>query len=149
MKIRILVVGMYSKILLAVDGSEQNRAAVRSAVSLASKLGSSITAVYVMVGTELKPNAFGGDVGISERQEIADKSAKEAFDLVESLAKSEGVECEVKALPGKPCDTIAALSGDYDLLVCGNLGRTGLSKMMGSVSKSLVQYAKCPVLVIR
>ena len=38
---------------------------------------------------------------MSERQEIADKGAKEAFDLVESLALAEGVECEVKALLGK------------------------------------------------
>lgn len=140
---------MYSNILLAVDGSEQNKAAVREAVALASKMGSKITAVYVMVGTELKPNAFGGDVSFSERQEIADKAAKEAFDLVESLASAEGVECTVKALPGKPCDVLKDLSGDYDLLICGSLGRTGLSKLMGSVSKSVVQYAKCPVLVVR
>jgi len=140
---------MYSNILLAVDGSEQNKEAVREAVALAAKLGSKLTAVYVMVGTELRPNAFGGDVSLSERQEIADKAAKEAFDLVESLAKAEGVECEVKATPGKPCDTIKDMSADYDLLVCGSLGRTGLSKLMGSVSKSLVQYAKCPVLVVR
>ena len=65
---------MYSNILLAVDGSEQNKAAVREAVALASKMGSKITAVYVMVGTELKPNAFGGDVSLSERQEIAETS---------------------------------------------------------------------------
>ena len=140
---------MYSNILLAVDGSEQNKEAVREAVALAAELGSKLTAVYVMVGTELRPNAFGGDVSLSERQEIADKAAKEAFDLVESLAKAEGVECEVKAMPGKPCDTIKDMSADYDLLVCGSLGRTGLSKLMGSVSKSLVQYAKCPVLVVR
>jgi nucleotide-binding universal stress UspA family protein len=140
---------MFGRILLAVDGSEQNKAAVRQAVALAAELGSKITAVYVMVGTELKPNAFGGDVSISERQEIADKAAKDAFDLVESLAMAAGVVCEVKALPGKPCDTIKDLSGDYDLLVCGYLGRTGIAKLMGSVSKSLVQYAKCPVLVVR
>jgi nucleotide-binding universal stress UspA family protein len=140
---------MYGRILLAVDGSDQNKNAVRDAVGLASKLGSKITAVYVMVGTELRPNAFGGDVGLSERQEIADKGAKEAFDLVESLALAEGVECEVKALPGKPCEVLTGMSDQYDLLICGSVGRTGLTKLMGSVSKELVKCAKCPVLVIR
>lgn len=53
---------MFGRILLAVDGSDQNKNAVRDAVTLASKLGSKITAVYVMVGTELRPNAFGGEM---------------------------------------------------------------------------------------
>ena len=140
---------MYGNILLAVDGSEQNKDAVRQAVSLAEKLGSKITAVYVMPNTDLKPNMFGGDVGAEERQAITEKSAKEAFDFAEAMAASKGIGFETKLLFGKPCESIAAVSGDYDLLVCGTLGRSGLAKLMGSVSKSLVQYAKCPVLVIR
>ena len=41
------MVRVFGRILLAVDGSDQNKNAVRDAVTLASKLGSKITAVYV------------------------------------------------------------------------------------------------------
>jgi len=125
---------MYSNILLAVDGSEQNKTAVRGAIALAKALGSKVTAVYVMVGVDLKPNAFGGDVGAEERKEIAENASKDSFDLVISLAQAEGVELETLALPGKPCDVLVEMSDKYDLLICGSLGRTGLTKLMGSVS---------------
>ncbi len=140
---------MYTNILVAVDGSEQNKTAVRAAVDIAAKMGSKLTAVYVENSSEVKPNAFGGDVSAEERKAIIEKAATEAFELVESLALKEGIEFHTVIRTGKPCDEIVAITGDYDLLVCGSLGRTGLAKLMGSVSKTLVQYAKCPVLVIR
>ncbi len=140
---------MYSNILLAVDGSEQNKIAVRHAVYLASKLEAKLTAVYTLVGTDLKPNMFGGDVSLEERNQIADASAKEAFDFVEALAATEGVDLEEKVLNGNPAEAIVKISEHYDMLICGYLGRTGLASLMGSVSKELVRNSKCPVLVVR
>ena len=66
---------MYKKILLAVDGSENNNIAAKDAVCIAKSMGAKLTAVYVVAGADLKPNAFGGDVSASERADIAQKSA--------------------------------------------------------------------------
>jgi nucleotide-binding universal stress UspA family protein len=42
------------------------------------------------------------------------------------------------------------ISKDYDLIVCGNLGRSGFARLMlGSVSEKLVRFAHCPVYVAR
>ncbi|MBO4357732.1 MAG: universal stress protein [Candidatus Methanomethylophilaceae archaeon] len=141
---------MYQNILVAVDGSDENKHAVDDAVKLAKAVGAKLTAIYVVTGAELSPNAFGGDVSDSERKAIADKNAKAAIDYVEFEASREGVPLEVKILNGKPCDVIVEESKNFDLIVCGSLGRTGLAKaLIGSVSSKIVKYAHCPVLLSR
>jgi nucleotide-binding universal stress UspA family protein len=53
---------------------------------------------------------------------------------------------------GYPADEIikAAKDEGVDLIVVGNLGRTGIERMLiGSVSEAVVRHAPCPVLVVR
>jgi nucleotide-binding universal stress UspA family protein len=41
-------------------------------------------------------------------------------------------------------------SPNYDLIVMGTLGRSGMSKLlMGSVAERVVRAASCPVMVVR
>lgn len=141
---------MYKNILLAVDGSENNSIAAKDAVCIAKSMGAKLTAVYVVAGADLKPNAFGGDVSASERADIAQKSANEAFKEVMYLSEKAGVELETITVGGTPANEIVKMSEEYDLIVCGSLGATGLSKMfMGSVSEALARHCKCSVLVSR
>jgi nucleotide-binding universal stress UspA family protein len=61
---------------------------------------------------------------------------------------------KVKVAPrvehGNPAHIIIEMSKDYDLIVVGTLGRSGISKLlMGSVSEKVVRFAECPVLVVR
>lgn len=141
---------MYSKVLLAVDGSENNKGAALEAIEICKAFGAKLTAAYVVTDAEVRPNAFGGDVSAEERKAIAEKGAEGAFEYVIAMANSKGVELQTSVLYGKPPEEIAKISGDYDLLVCGSLGRTGLSKaILGSVSSTLVKSAHCTVLVSR
>ncbi len=51
---------------------------------------------------------------------------------------------------GVPHKEIAERSSEYDLVVIGTLGRTGLSEIrVGSVAEKVIRYAKCPVMVVR
>jgi len=144
------VIQTYKKILLAVDGSDNNSYAVKDAICVAKAMGAKITAMYVMAGASLKPNAFGGDVSASERANIAEKSAEEAFSKVQADCAQAGVELETVAVQGNPGAELVKASENYDLLVCGTLGIGGLSKVfVGSVSKEIVKSAKCPVLICR
>jgi nucleotide-binding universal stress UspA family protein len=141
---------MYSKIILAVDGSEANRSAAIAAIEIAKAMGAEITAVYVVAGNELRPNAFGGDVSAEERNEIARKATENAFCYIEAKALEAKIKLETKVLFGKPCEEIIKITKDYDLLVCGSLGNTGIKKaLLGSVSSKLTKYADCPVLISR
>ena len=141
---------MYSNILLAVDGSDNNKIAANAAIDVAKAMGAKLTAIYVVSGVELKPNAFGGDVADKERLEIAEKQVEEATAFVKYEASQKGVPLEVKILQGNPGDEIVKASSEFDLLVCGSLGRTGLAKaLMGSVSSTITKNAHCAVLVCR
>lgn len=141
---------MYKNILLAVDGSENNSIAVKDAVCIAKSMGAKLTAIHVMAGADLKPNAFGGDVSASERADIAQKSSNEAFKEVKNLSEKAGIEVKMITVGGTPANEIVKISDQYDLIVCGSLGATGLSKVfMGSVSEALVRHSKCAVLVSR
>jgi nucleotide-binding universal stress UspA family protein len=141
---------MYSKVLLAVDGSDNNKSATLEAIDIVKAMGASLTAVYVSSGTSVKPNAFGGDVSGTERKNIADTAAEEAFAFVKKSAASAGIELETLILVGNPGKEIAKITKDYDLVVCGSLGLSGISRMlMGSVSSDIVKYSYCPVLISR
>jgi len=136
--------------LLAVDGSDNNSYAVKDAICIAKAMDAKLTAMYVIAGAELKPNAFGGDVSATQRADIAQKSADEAFKKVKSDCEKAGIPVEVLAVGGNPAQELIKASEDFDLVVCGILGLSGLSKvLMGSVSDELVRKAKCPVLVCR
>ncbi len=141
---------MYSKILLAVDGSDNNRTAAHEAVDIAKAMNAELTAVYVLADMEPAPNAFGADASLSTKQAIAEKSSKDALDFITVIAKDNGVELKTLILHGNPGKEIVKISKDYDLVVCGSLGLTGISKMlMGSVSSTIVKYSDCPVLISR
>jgi len=141
---------MWSKILLAVDGSENNKIAVKRAISLAKGMGSEVTAIHVVGGVELKYNIFGGEVSQEERQKIIDAESKKAFEYIEAIATNESVELKTIVKCGNPGKEIVKISNDYDVIVCGSLGLTGKSKiLMGSVSSDIVRNAECAVLIAR
>ena len=144
------MVETYTNILVAVDGSDLNRCAVRDAVCVAKSMNAKLTAIYVVTGADLKPNAFGGDVSASERAGIAHKSADEAFKQVVSDCNQAGIDLKTIIANGNPASELIKLSEEYDLIVCGSLGASGLSKvLMGSVSTELVKHSKCPILISR
>ncbi len=138
---------MYSKILLAVDGSANNTRAVSDCIELASKIGSSITAIYV-VDEGFKNLAMRG-VGGSIKPSLVAEGEK-ALNNVKRDAELKNVRIETIMKEGHPVDVIVGESENYDLVVCGSLGLTGVSKaLIGSVSENIVRKARCPVLVCR
>ncbi|MBA2321832.1 MAG: universal stress protein [Deltaproteobacteria bacterium] len=50
---------------------------------------------------------------------------------------------------GNPAAAIVRRSVDYDFVICGNDGRTGVSGLFGSMSESLVRGFRKPVLLLR
>ena len=107
---------MMQNIMVAVDGSDNNKIAVDYAVDLAKKYGAKLTAVTV-------------------------------FDS----SKNEGMNHNIWIQTfGNPAQSLLEISKDFDVIICGNLGRTGFARLMlGSVSEKLVRFAHCPVYVVR
>lgn len=72
-------------------------------------------------------------------------------DLKRDLA-AHGYVVETVVISGKPSNAIIeyAATGQFDMIVMGTHGRTGLSHaLLGSVAQRVVQRAPCAVLTIR
>ena len=111
----------YKKILIPVDGSAYSDEAIAEGIELAKLADSEVTLLYVSDRPAYVQMAVGVDL------EEIDRVLKEESDRVlgDALVKA-GMPCETLAVDGNPGRTISELSKDYDLIVMGTAGRTGI-----------------------
>jgi nucleotide-binding universal stress UspA family protein len=142
---------IYSKILVAYDGSLESEEAMKHAILLCEYFP---TASLVVVHTFLLPTFMVGEAMISSSAEANTEAYTHAQEVVEN-AKSLVASlpnAAVELIQGKPGESIVALSNDnfFDLIVIGSRGLGGVRELMlGSVSHYVVQHALIPVLVIK
>lgn len=139
---------VFDKILVPTDGSEYTKAAVRRGMDLAKLSSGKITALYVMDQTIFTNVPM--DTAVMNVYRTLEKEGKNALQFVEELGREAGVSVEIKLAEGIPIKVILELSKEYDVIVMGTLGRTGMSKLlMGSVAERVVRASRCPVMVVR
>jgi nucleotide-binding universal stress UspA family protein len=138
----------YKTILVPTDGSDYSYYAAEHAAYLAKSLGSKIYILNV-VDTGL---AFHAGIHMSESKVEMESSAKEATDKIKALCDANGVVCEEAVVKGKPASAIVdfATKIGADCIVIGSIGVSAIEEVfVGSVSKSVLKSAKCPVLLVR
>jgi len=128
-----------TKILVAIDGSEDAKEALKQAVQLASKFKANITLLNVQQSKlfELKPGVTK-DVG--ERI------------LSDASGEVKEVKFDKKLEFGNSAETIinVAEKGKYDLIVVGKRGLSTVKRFfLGSVSDDVSHHAKCSVMIVR
>jgi nucleotide-binding universal stress UspA family protein len=137
-------VGMFEKILLAVDESDHSARAAELAGKLATLSNSEIVVLHVY---EILPTRGGPvDTRVIE-SDVADEIA--------TRLKDEGVNAHAKklhayhGLAANQIVTIGAENG-VDLIVMGSRGLSDVAGMfLGSVAHKVLHLAKCPVLIAR
>jgi nucleotide-binding universal stress UspA family protein len=142
-----------TRILLAIDGSEEAEMASRKAVDLANEIDSELYVVHV----GLLPNFLMGDLGTmgydSILYEQIEQESSELFGkLVWHVKVSGGTVAGAYLRMGEVDLEIVGLAKELgaDLIVMGCRGRHGIRRMIeGSVSDAVIQHAPCPVLVVR
>ena len=133
---------MMQNIMVAVDGSDINKIAVDYAVDLAKKYGAKLTAVTVFDSSK--------NEGMNYQKEYVQETNEKNLAYAIAKANEEGYPCSTIQTFGNPAQSLLEISKDFDVIVCGNLGRTGFARLMlGSVSEKLVRFAHCPVYVVR
>lgn len=159
----------FTKILVAIDGSETSMRAAEYAISISKRqneqeeqeeIAAELVGLTVVDLTKL-PDSFLATTsvyhGVTELEEKR-KEAQQWLDKVKMFAKeqnynignfkSEIIE-DISSRVGYAIVNYAE-SKNIDLIVIGTRGRTGLKKMLlGSVASDVVTYAHCPVLVVR
>ncbi|WP_074036500.1 universal stress protein [Exiguobacterium profundum] len=141
---------VYKHILSAVDGSKEAERAFETAIDVAIRNEGKLYVGHV-IDTRTFATVEAYDRTITER---AETYAKELLEDYVNRAKERGVkEVETVIEYGSPKETIAkkiAPNHDIDLIICGATGLNAVERFfIGSVSESIVRYAKCDVLIVR
>jgi nucleotide-binding universal stress UspA family protein len=138
----------FKKILIPTDGSENTKAAITHGLELARLMGAEVTALYVVDQASFVN--FPMDATVVSIYSLLEKEGKEAVDFVVKEGEKTGVKVHGKVVEGSPAKKIVDEAENYDLVVMGTLGRTGVSKLLlGSVAERVVRLAPSPVLVVR
>jgi nucleotide-binding universal stress UspA family protein/uncharacterized membrane protein YfcA len=144
--VQISPLARFERFLAASDGSEFSAAAVREAISMASKCGAQLN-VMSLVATGVEHAALGEAV---LKQEM--DMAQAHLDGIRTQALTAGVACETHLIHGQTVDReIVELAErlNVDLIVMGRRGRRGLARMMlGHATAQVIGMAHCNVMVI-
>ncbi|OPY31109.1 MAG: Universal stress protein [Methanomassiliicoccales archaeon PtaU1.Bin124] len=139
---------IYHKILIPTDGSEYTKAATLHGLQLAKMTGAEVTALFVIDDAPYLNVAWG--LSFPDLSRVLEDEAKKAMVFVKTEGERLGVKVITSIKRGPPASTIIDDSANFDLIVMGTLGRSGVSHLLlGSVAEKVVRFAKCPVLVVR
>jgi nucleotide-binding universal stress UspA family protein len=117
-------------------------------MEIAKGVGAEVTAMYVVDQTSFIN--FPMDSTVVSVYSLLEKEGKTAVSFVIEEGERQGVKVHTRIEEGSPARKILEASKDYDLIVMGTLGRTGISKLLlGSVAEKVVRFAECPVMVVR
>jgi nucleotide-binding universal stress UspA family protein len=153
------VAGKFSKILVAIDGSEESIKAAECAIEIAKKHNAQLIAFTVLDLS--KPRHLSSmfiaapTYGLREFKEER-KEAEQWIDKVSKLAQQkDNNNIKFKSQIEESVSVQGAIvnyaeNENIDLIVIGTRGRSGFKKMLlGSVAIGVVTYATCPVLIVK
>ena len=147
--------GKFSKILVAVDGSQASMDAAEYAIEIAKKDNAQLVALTV------SNISFSASIGFpkppNELREVKEKNeleTKEWFNRINKSAEQNKVHLKTELIEREM--SIEAEIVEYaehegvDLIIIGTKGKSGFKKLvLGSVASGVVKYATCSVLVVR
>jgi nucleotide-binding universal stress UspA family protein len=140
----------FKRIFVATDFSPCARLALDCAAMLARNLRGRVDVLYV---SEVPGVLFGESVALGEC--FVDADVKEGRIQLERLLaelREQGIQADGEVRTGFAPDTIIEIGRpeQYDVLVLGTHGRTGLRRLwMGSVAERVVRASQIPVLTVR
>jgi len=129
------------RFLLAYDGSESARQAAVTATDMAKKYRAAVTVISV------------GEFGAAEEARAdAERRARRLAEEGAAILQREGVAATTTVRLGDPASEIlrAVIEEGYHLIITGHRGMTpSRIWVLGSVALKVINYASCPVLVVR
>ena len=148
---------MYSRILIATDGSELSTRGLLHGLDLAAKLG--VAASVVTVTEHWSPFDMAGEAQrgvtnpVGEYEAAARAAGRRGLDAAMVLAGERGVAAEpVHVTDSGAAEGIVRTAAEKgcDLIVMASHGRRGLNRvLLGSQAMEVVTESKVPVLIVR
>jgi nucleotide-binding universal stress UspA family protein len=138
---------MVKKILVAYDGSDSAQRAFRFALELAAPFDASL--IVLSVAQLPEPATM---VESSAVLEAATEHFQKGIAELRAEASTAGVALDTRIVVGHAADQIVHLAAEEhaDLIVMGHRGKSMIQRwLLGSVSKRVISYAPCSVLITR
>lgn len=143
---------IFGHILVPTDGSKPSLAAGRLAVRLAALQSAKLTFVYVVDTAVVDELTEGSGKLVEQVRHELELTGERYLDYLARLAAKEGLACRRIVRHGTPYGEIEDLAReqDVDLIVIGQVGHRGPRRILiGSVTERVIEYAPCPVLVVK
>jgi nucleotide-binding universal stress UspA family protein len=143
---------LFQRILAPTDGSQPALQAGKMAVRLAALHKSALTFVFVVDDSVAAELAGSSKKDVKQVESELELSGQHSLDYLCRLASEAGLTAEQVIRTGDPCDEITRLAREQktDLIVIGQVGSRGLRRVLiGCVTERVIEYADCPVLVVK
>ncbi|MBI4697461.1 MAG: universal stress protein [Nitrospirae bacterium] len=139
--------GIYRKILVAIDGSSSSLNALRQAIRLACTEGCWITAVSVVP-------PYDGDLnltGVGNIKKALREPMEKALSMAAEIANSERAALKTVCEEGEPHEKIVDLAEgeNFGLIVMGRRGLHPIERaLIGSVAARVIGYSQTDILIV-
>jgi nucleotide-binding universal stress UspA family protein len=144
------------KILVPVDFSEQSRKAMEYALSFARQFNAEVLLLHVIEIAPLAAPAWPVSPvpmmhDVTTQASLRESAAKQLAGWRQEISSEARVKASVREGVSAHAEIVtAANEGNFDLVILGTQGRTGLTHfLIGSTAERVVRHAPCPVLVVR
>ena len=137
-------------ILVGVDGSAHSKDALEWAAKEAALRHTSLTVLTVRQAVADiwgSTSHYQGDESLIEKVRVAAQA--ETDSVLSTLGDGRPESVAVKATQGIPAEEILNEGADADMIVLGSRGGGGFARLLlGSVSSTVVEHAKVPVMIL-
>lgn len=139
---------MFSRIPVAVGGSESAKRAFERSIYLAQRCNSKLDVIHVVLDS-----IYCGDSATTfELIEKLRESGKKLLEQCKNQAKRNNIPVETLLEQGDHAQVIidVATKNSYDLIIMGSRGMSAFKELLlGSISFKVLHHALCPVMIVR
>ena len=147
---------MFTRIMLATDGSKLSQKAVKIAIDMASKFNAELVAVKVIpryVQTYFEGSFTVADIDVKSIEAQWAAGAQQVLDKIATSATAKGVSVKTSVIKSDDISeglVKAANKMKVDLIVMASHGRKGIKRvLLGSETQNVLTHSEVPVLVLR
>jgi nucleotide-binding universal stress UspA family protein len=139
---------VFTKILVAIDGSPASEKALAAAVDLAANYRAELTAL----GVAESPEVVGMVDEVDEIRQGTEAHFRQICEAAVNYARSRGVALRSVVLRGHAADAIVhyAESEGMSLIVLGQHGHSRIARfLLGSTSDRVSEHSPCTVMIVK
>ena len=142
----------FKNILVPFDGSNISKKAFEKALAIASQFETKLSVITIISS----PFVVSSGISLNRAKEIQNEEEREiiqTLNVLHNRAKNKEVKFSYKVVHDSSTTSgimTFVKANNIDLIVIGSHGRTGINKIiLGSVAYSVVQHAKCTVMIVK